>query len=164
MFNKHVALLSRDPSCGQAPFKSLASLPPNRSSFHLTHLWRPLLEASLFSPMSHLQHSHQRARKGLKAGTVSQSHTPLHPAWDGANTHQACTPQPQGTGCLDSVFPHHLLPCRGRKRPQLYKHYTSTFCNYFQSPVLLDQSRYLSAQPRTSRSPLARRSEIYRPR
>lgn len=39
---------------GKLLLRSLARLLPNRSSFHLIYLWRLLLEASLFSPTSHL--------------------------------------------------------------------------------------------------------------
>lgn len=87
---------------------------------------------------------------------MSQSHTRPHPAWDGASTRQACTPRAAWT-----VF-HHLLPCKGTKRPQLHQHDTSTFCHSFQSPVFLSQSRFLSAPPWASRSPSARASGIHR--
>lgn len=111
LFTCHLEVYPRD---------ELASLLPNRSSFDFIHLWRLLLETSLSSPTYNSGAGHQRIRRGLKAGTVCQSYTPLHPSWDGANIHQARRPEPRGPGCLDSIFPHHLLWSR---RLQLYKHY-----------------------------------------
>lgn len=112
LFTCHLEVYPRD--------ELLASLLPNRSSFDFIHLWRLLLETSSSSPTSNSGAGHQRIRRGLKAGTVCQSYTPLRPSWDGANIHQARRPEPQGPGCLDSTFPHHLLRSR---RLQLYKHY-----------------------------------------
>lgn len=111
LFTCHLEVYPRD---------ELASLLPNRSSFDFIHLWRLLLETSLSSPTSNSGAGHQSIRRGLKAGTVCQSYTPLHPSWDGANIHQARRPETWGPGCLDSIFPHHLLQSR---RLQLYKHY-----------------------------------------
>lgn len=92
-------------TCGQTSFEVSCQPPAHRSSFHLTHLWRLLLEASLFIPVCLVCSTVRRARKGLKAGSVCQPHTPPHPAWDGANTHQPCTPR---AAC--AVF-HHTISC-----------------------------------------------------
>lgn len=161
MFNKHTDLLSRDLSCRQAPFK-VSCQPPCKQELLSP---RTSLEA-LTRGLSVWSHVSSPAQPPERQERPEGRHCSPVP-----HTSSSClgwsqhTPGLHTTACLDCVFPHHLLPRRGRKRPQLYKHYTSTFCSCFQSPVLLYQSSHLSAQPwASSGSPLVRCSEIYRPR
>lgn len=135
-------------TCGQTSFEVSCT---QQLLSPYTSLEAPARGLSVYPCLSRLQHSQESQERPEGRLCLPAPHT-SSPSL-GWSQH---TPALHTTGCLCSVSPHHLLPCRGRKRPQLHKHYTPTFCHSFQSPVLLSQSSFLSAQPWASCNPLAR--------